>query len=52
MKLLLGILIGLAIGALCRRFRLPSPCPPKIEGALLVAAMTLGYVSMDAFLLS
>ncbi|HXA48513.1 MAG TPA: XapX domain-containing protein [Burkholderiaceae bacterium] len=39
-----GIVLGLLIGAACRWFDLPSPTPPTPSGALLVMAMTLGYV--------
>lgn len=44
---LLGALIGLAIGAACRWLDLPLPAPPKLVGALLVVAMTLGVMSAD-----
>lgn len=50
MKLVIGILLALAIGALCRFFDLPAPAPPKLLGACLVAAMTLGYVLADHYL--
>jgi XapX domain-containing protein len=43
-SLLLGVILGLLVGALCRWFDLPSPTPPTPVGALLVVAMTLGYV--------
>jgi len=42
-----GILLGLAIGALCRWFDVPVPAPPKLVGALLVVAMTLGFLGTD-----
>ncbi|SFB04502.1 XapX domain-containing protein [Collimonas sp. OK607] len=42
--LLLGAVLGLLVGAVCRWFDLPSPTPPTPVGALLVVAMTLGYV--------
>ncbi len=42
--LLLGAILGLLVGAVCRWFDLPSPTPPTPIGALLVVAMTLGYV--------
>ena len=42
--LLLGAVLGLLVGAVCRWFDLPSPTPPTPIGALLVVAMTLGYV--------
>jgi XapX domain-containing protein len=45
-KLALGCAISLAIGAMCRWVD-PLPSPPKIQGALLVVAMTLGYLATD-----
>ncbi len=45
-----GILLGLGIGAACRWFDIPLPAPPKLVGALLVVAMTLGYVGTDFWL--
>lgn len=42
-----GILLGLAIGAGCRWFDVPLPAPPRLAGALLVVAMTLGFVGTD-----
>ena len=44
---LVGIGLGLVIGFACRYFSIPSPAPPRIAGALLVMAMTVGYVSVD-----
>lgn len=46
-KVGLGLLLGLAIGALCRLLGIPSPAPPVLAGALLVVAMTLGYIATD-----
>jgi len=43
----IGLILGLAIGAGCRWFDLPSPAPPKIVGALLVVMMTLGFLAAD-----
>lgn len=42
---LVGILLGLVIGGLCRYFDVPLPAPPKLVGALLVVAMTLGFLA-------
>ncbi len=42
-----GLLLGLVIGAGCRWFDLPVPAPPRIIGALLVVAMSLGFVATD-----
>lgn len=46
-KIALGLLLGVAIGALCRWIGIPSPAPPVLAGALLVVAMTLGYIVTD-----
>lgn len=45
---LLGIALGLFIGFICRWFDLPLPAPPKLVGALLVVAMTLGFMAGNA----
>ncbi|MYM38791.1 DUF1427 family protein [Duganella qianjiadongensis] len=45
MGLLIGVLLGLAIGGLCRWLDIPSPAPPTPIGALLVVAMTAGYLA-------
>ncbi|MBI5440714.1 MAG: DUF1427 family protein [Deltaproteobacteria bacterium] len=41
--------LGLLIGAGCRWFDVPAPEPPRLVGALLVPAMTLGYVVAGQF---
>ena len=46
-KIALGLLLGVAIGAMCRWIDIPSPAPPVLAGALLVVAMTLGYIGTD-----
>jgi len=50
MKVLLGLLIGFVLGATCRWLDIPVPSPPKLLGALLVVATTLGYMAMDGML--
>jgi len=40
----LGIVVALLIGGLVRMLRLPIPSPPTILGALMVVAMTVGYL--------
>ena len=50
MKILIGIAVGFAIGFACRLLGIPSPAPPAIEGALLVLAMTGGYLAVDRWL--
>ncbi len=44
-----GLAIGLLIDAGCRWFDVLVPSPPKLVGALLVVAMTVGYTFTDAF---
>jgi XapX domain-containing protein len=46
----IGIVLAVGIGAACRWFDLPSPAPPRIVGALLVVAMTLGFLVTDRLL--
>jgi len=48
MEAVLGLVLGFGIGAGCRWFDIPLPAPPKLVGALLVVAMTLGFVGADA----
>ena len=50
MKVLLGLAIGFLLGAVCRWLEIPVPSPPKLLGALLVVATTLGYMAMDGML--
>ncbi|MEO7274044.1 MAG: XapX domain-containing protein [Vicinamibacterales bacterium] len=47
MKVLIGLVVSVLVGAGCRWFDIPVPSPPVIPGALLVLAMTLGYSGMD-----
>ena len=44
-----GVGLGLFIGFVCRYFDIPSPAPPKLVGALLVLAMTLGFMAGGHF---
>jgi XapX domain-containing protein len=46
-KVAIGIILGLLIGVACRWFDIPVPSPPKLTGALLVVAMTVGYMVTD-----
>jgi XapX domain-containing protein len=50
MKPVLGIAVGFALGFACRLLGIPSPAPPVLSGALLVFAMTIGYVTVDHFM--
>lgn len=49
-KTIIGLLLGLFIGMACRWFDVPVPSPPKLIGALLVVAMTVGYITTDKLL--
>jgi XapX domain-containing protein len=49
MKVALGLLLAVAIGVACRLAGIPLPAPPILIGALLVLAMTLGYVATERF---
>jgi XapX domain-containing protein len=44
---IIGLAVGLLIGAGCRYFDIPSPAPPRLIGACLLVAMTLGFVAAD-----
>jgi len=46
----MGVLLGFGIGAACQRFDIPLPAPPRLVGALLVVAMTAGFVGTDYFM--
>ena len=43
-KLAIAYLLAFGVGLFCRYFEIPAPAPPVVPGALLVVAMTLGYV--------
>jgi XapX domain-containing protein len=47
MVALLGLGLALFIGIGCRLLDIPLPAPPKLQGALLVVAMTLGFLAAD-----
>lgn len=49
-KVVIGLLLGFTIGVGCRWFDIPVPSPPKLVGALLVVAMTVGYAVTDRVL--
>jgi XapX domain-containing protein len=50
LQIAFGIVMAFAIGAACRWFDIPSPAPPKLVGALLVVAMTMGFLLTDRLL--
>lgn len=49
LKIIIGLALGVGIGVVCRLVALPLPAPPVLTGALLVVAMTLGYMAVDSF---
>lgn len=49
-NLFIGVALGFGIGFGCRAFGIPVPAPPLLVGALLVVAMTSGYLLADRFL--
>lgn len=51
LSVFVGLVLGFGIGLACRWFDLPLPAPPKLVGALLVVAMTAGFVGTDMLLL-
>src|SRR5205814_124598 len=46
-KIIVGMCLGLVIGAACRWFDFPVPSPPTLVGALLVVSITVGYMATD-----
>lgn len=49
-KFVIGMVIAFSIGAATRYFDIPAPAPNAIKGALLVVAMTGGFVLADLYL--
>ena len=49
MKIMFGFILALLIGVICRLTGIPVPAPPVIVGALLVLAMTMGYLLADRY---
>jgi len=47
MKSIIGLVLGFLLGFVCRYFEIPVPSPPKLLGALLVVATTIGYMAAD-----
>ncbi len=48
-KTWLGFGLAFLIGVVCRAISIPLPAPPVLIGALLVVAMTTGYVLTDRY---
>jgi len=48
-RILIGFALAFSIGVICRLAGVPLPAPPAIIGALLVVAMTVGYLITDRY---
>jgi XapX domain-containing protein len=46
-RLIAGYLLAFAIGVTCRLVSIPLPAPTAMLGAIIVLAITLGYLSAD-----
>lgn len=46
-RLIAGYLLAFAIGVACRFVNIPLPAPTAMLGAIIVLAITLGYLSAD-----
>jgi XapX domain-containing protein len=49
MKIVVGLLLALGVGVVCRLVGLPLPAPLALTGAALVLAMSAGYELVDRF---
>lgn len=49
-KICIGFVVAFLVGASTRWFNLPAPAPPTMIGALLIVAITIGYISTDKYL--
>ncbi|MEM1081092.1 MAG: DUF1427 family protein [Pseudomonadota bacterium] len=50
LKPIIGIVIAFMIGLACSVLTIPVPAPPLLSGAMLVVAMTSGYLLADRYL--
>lgn len=49
-KIIMGLGLGFSIGLGCALMSIPVPAPPVLIGALLVVAMTSGYILTDKYI--
>ena len=47
MRILIGLVLAFTVGAVCRATGIPLPAPPVLVGALVVLAMSAGYIATD-----
>jgi len=52
LKMLIGFALAFVLGAACRWATIPVPAPNQLVGALLVLAVTLGYLTADRVLIA
>jgi len=52
LKIAIGLILAFGLGFVCRVFTIPAPAPAALTGALLVMAVTLGYLSADKLITS
>ena len=50
LKVIIGLILGFSIGLSCALLSIPVPAPPVLIGALLVVAMTSGYILTDKYI--
>lgn len=49
-RTLIGFLLALLIGIVCRLLDVPLPAPEALIGSLIVLSITLGYLLTDSWL--
>lgn len=47
LKTVIGVALAFGLGAACRWIDIPVPAPNRLIGAVLVLAVTLGYLAAD-----
>ncbi|MFI4882863.1 MAG: DUF1427 family protein [Phycisphaerales bacterium JB064] len=47
LKTAIGFVLAFGLGAVCRWVDIPVPAPNRLMGAMLVLAVTLGYLAAD-----
>ena len=50
LKYLISLVIAFLLGLVCKLWGLPVPAPPMLLGALMISAMTLGFMATDKYL--
>lgn len=50
LKTVIGVALAFGLGAACRWIDIPVPAPNRLIGAVLVLAVTLGYLAADGLL--